>query len=103
MNAMTKAALAQRNGVSVREWDAEHDEEDTGVTVQDALKWMRHVIGEELDGDHFYKSALENLLEELEDMIDREDKIQRPVSAAVRTVADMYEDDIKEFKEEVWW
>ena len=83
-------------------WSYE-DEPSDDISVQDALKWMRHVIGEELDGDHFYKSVLENLLKELGDMIDREDKIQRPVSAAVRTVADMYEDDIKEYKEDHWW
>ncbi len=81
----------------------ESEEEETEVTTDDALQWLIHIVDNELDGDGFYKQAVENMLEALQDMIGHEGKARLPVSAAVREIADMYEDDIKEFKEDHWW
>ena len=108
MNAMTKAALAQRRGMTVAQWDAvdEYDEVPE-ASLEDTVAWMLDIV-HRLNGDRWDKEVLENLLEELQELADRErradlsERHKYSAATCLRNMTDLYEAEVLEHKKEMW-
>ena len=71
----------------------EYEEEDVieaKDTIGDVLAWLHSVVEDRLEGDIHDKEIIHNLLEELEE------KAKYPADTALRSIADLYEDEINE-------
>ena len=108
MNGIMKAALAQRNGMTVAQWDAvdEYDEVEE-ASLDDTVAWMLDIV-RRLDGDRWDKEVLENLLEELQELADKErradisERHKYSAATCLRNMTDLYEAEVLEHKKEMW-
>ena len=108
MNSTMKAALAQRNGMTVAQWDAvEEYDEVPEASLDDTVAWMMDVV-ERLDGDYHDKEVLTNLLETLQEMADDErraklsERHKYSAATCLRNMTDLYEDEVLAHKKEMW-